>query len=62
MVGFTYILGLLYSIPPSLGEFTALTTYSNAAASLFAVAKGNNVGLILTNVLVVNLFFAECLR
>lgn len=58
VVGFMYILGLLYSIPPSLGVFTSLTTYGNAASSLFAVAKGNNVGLILTNVLVANLFFA----
>ena len=63
IVGLMYILGLLYSIPPKVGIFTALTMYGGAggaanAASLYAVATGNRTGLMLTNVLIANLFFA----
>ena len=58
LTGLLYILGLLYAIPRELGLFTSLTTYPNAASSIYAVATGNKVGLILTDILVVNLFFA----
>jgi hypothetical protein len=63
LVGLLYILGLLYSVPAEIGLFTTLTAYGGAggaanAASLYAVATGNRVGLMLTNVLIANLFFA----
>ena len=58
LTGLLYILGFLYSIPTEVGIFTSLKTYSTAIPSLFAVATGNKVGLILTNVLVANLFVA----
>jgi amino acid transporter len=57
-VGLLYILGIIYSIPRSVGLFSALTTYSAPVPSLFAIVTGNNVGLILTNVIIANLFFA----
>jgi hypothetical protein len=63
LVGLLYILGLLYAVPAEIGLFTTLTAYGGAggaanAASLYAVATGNRVGLMLTNVLIANLFFA----
>ena len=58
VVGLLYILGCIYSIPRSVGLFTSLTTYSSPLSSLFAVVGGNYTGLILTNVIIANLFFA----
>jgi len=58
LTGLLYILGLLYAIPRELGVFTSTSIYSNAASSIFSAATGNKMGLILTNILVVNLFFA----
>jgi amino acid transporter len=58
LTGLLYILGCLYAIPAKVGIFTALHTYDVSISSLYAVATGNKVGLILTNVLVANLFVA----
>ena len=59
VVGLAYTLGLLYSIPSPLGiSGTLAAVPTNGVAALFVVVTGNNSGLILTNVIVANLFFA----
>jgi len=59
VTGMLYILGLIYSIPNSVGVYTSLSIYGGAPiASLFSTVTGNKVGLMLTNIIIANLFFA----